>query len=127
MTGAPLGDVFHYDGDPLVPGMPNGNIFITVQPPGGFGEDPAKIYHSPDSVPTHYYLAYYHWLRDIWQADAVIHVGTHGSLEWLPGKGAALSRQCYLDLALGALPNIYPTGLPLLAKGFRPNGAARLV
>ncbi|CAA7603229.1 magnesium chelatase/cobaltochelatase [Acididesulfobacillus acetoxydans] len=117
--GTPPGEVFHYDGNLLVPGMLNGNVFMTVQPPRGFGEDPAKIYHSPDSVPTHHYLAYYHWLRDIWQADAVIHVGTHGSLEWLPGKGAALSRQCYPDLALGDLPNIYPYWLTVVGEGIQ--------
>jgi len=127
--GTPPGDVFQYDGNLLVPGMQSGNIFITVQPPRGFGEDPAKIYHSPDCAPTHHYLAYYHWLRDIWQADAVIHVGTHGSLEWLPGKGAGLSRQCYPDLAIGDLPNIYPYWITVIGEGIQAKrrGAACLI
>lgn len=127
--GTPPGDVFNYDGNLLVPGMLNGNVFITVQPPRGFGEDPAKIYHSPDSAPTHHYLAYYHWLRDVWQADAVVHVGTHGSLEWLPGKGAALSEQCYPDLALGDLPNIYPYWITVVGEGIQAKrrGAACLI
>ena len=115
--GEPPGDVFNYDGKLLIPGMLNGNIFITVQPPRGFGEDPGKIYHSPDCAPTHHYLAYYHWIRDIWQADAVVHVGTHGSLEWLPGKGAGLSNTCYPDLAIGDLPNIYPYLITIVGEG----------
>jgi len=127
--GAPPGDVFRYEGSLLVPGMLNGNLLITVQPPRGFGEDPSKIYHSPDCAPTHHYLAYYHWLRDIWQADAVIHVGTHGSLEWLPGKGAALSRQCYPDLSIGDLPNIYPYWITIIGEGIQAKrrGAACLI
>jgi cobaltochelatase CobN len=127
--GGPPGEVFHYDGDLLVPGVLNGNVFITVQPPRGFGEDAAKIYHSPDSAPTHHYLAYYHWLRDIWQADAVVHVGTHGSLEWLPGKGAGLSRRCYPDLALGDLPNVYPYWITVVGEGIQAKrrGAACLI
>lgn len=127
--GKPPGDVFQYDGNLLVPGMLNGNMFITVQPPRGFGEDPAKLYHSPDCAPTHHYLAFYHWMRDIWQADAVIHVGTHGSLEWLPGKGAALSRRCYPDLALGDLPNIYPYWITVVGEGIQAKrrGASCLI
>ena len=115
--GNPPGDVFHYDGKILVPGMLNGNVYITVQPPRGFGEDPSKIYHSPDCAPTHHYLGYYYWLRDVWQADAVVHVGTHGSLEWLPGKGAGLSRECYSDLAIDDLPNIYPYWITVVGEG----------
>ena len=84
--GKAPGEVFKYDDCLLIPGTLNGNIFITVQPPRGFGEDPDKIYHSPDCAPTHHYLAFYNWLRDIWGADAMVHVGTHGSLEWLPAK-----------------------------------------
>lgn len=127
--GPAPGEVFHYDQFLLVPGLLNGNIFITVQPPRGFGEDPSKIYHSPDCSPTHHYLAYYHWVRDIWQADAVIHVGTHGSLEWLPGKAAGLSRRCYPDLALGDLPNIYPYWITVVGEGVQAKrrGAACLI
>ncbi len=115
--GEAPGDVFHYDGRLLVPGMKNGNLFITVQPPRGFGEDPAKIYHSPDCAPTHHYLGFYYWLREVWGADAVVHVGTHGSLEWLPGKGAGLSRECYSDLAIDDLPNIYPYWITVVGEG----------
>ena len=64
--GEAPGEVFRYGDVLIVPGMLNGNIFITVQPPRGFGDDPGKIYHSPDCAPTHHYLGFYHWLRDIW-------------------------------------------------------------
>ena len=115
--GEAPGDVFHYDDMLLIPGMENGNIFITVQPPRGFGEDPGKIYHSPDCAPTHHYLGYYYWLRDVWKADAVVHVGTHGSLEWLPGKGAGLARTCYPELAIDDTPNIYPYWITVVGEG----------
>ena len=117
--GAAPGDVFYYDDFLLIPGTINGNIFITVQPPRGFGEDPAKIYHSPDCAPTHHYLGFYAWLRDVWKADAMIHVGTHGSLEWLPGKGTALSNECYPDIATGDMPNIYPYWIVDVGEGIQ--------
>ncbi len=106
--GKAPGEVFNYGGRLLIPGIINGNIFIGLQPPRGFGEDPAKIYHSPDAAPPHHYLAYYRWLRDDFKADAVMHIGKHGSLEWLPGKSVGLSAGCYPDLAISDLPNIYP-------------------
>lgn len=123
------GSVMEYDGSLLVPGTMDGNIFITVQPPRGFGEDPEKIYHSPFCAPTHHYLAFYQWLRDVWQADAVAHIGTHGSLEWLPGKNAGLSAACYPDLALGDLPNIYPYNIVITGEGIQAKrrGAACLI
>ncbi|MDO4177935.1 MAG: cobaltochelatase subunit CobN [Phascolarctobacterium sp.] len=123
------GTVMEYDGDILVPGTMNGNVFVTVQPPRGFGEDPAKIYHDPFTAPTHQYLAFYRWIRDIWQADAVAHIGTHGSLEWLPGKNAGLDCTCYPDLSLGDLPNIYPYHITITGEGVQAKrrGAACLV
>lgn len=117
--GKAPGEVFKYDDFLLIPGTLNGNIFITVQPPRGFGEDPDKIYHSPDCAPTHHYLAFYNWLRDIWGADAMVHVGTHGSLEWLPGKAAALSNECYPDICTGDLPNIYPYWIVDIGEGIQ--------
>lgn len=113
------GEVFHYDNFILVPGMLNGNIFITVQPPRGFGDDPGKIYHSPDCAPTHHYLGFYHWLRDIWQADVMVHVGTHGNLEWLPGKGNAMSNSCYPDICTGDMPNVYPYWITCVGEGIQ--------
>ena len=127
--GEPIGEVFNCDDTLLIPGMLNGNVLITVQPPRGFGEDPGKIYHDPVTPPTHHYLAFYYWLRDIWDADAVVHVGTHGSLEWLPGKGAGLSRDCWPDMALGDLPNVYPYIVTIVGEGIQAKrrGAACLI
>lgn len=123
------GEVFQYDGALLVPGTLKGNVFVTVQPPRGFEEDPSKLLHSPDSTPTHHYIGVYHWLRDLWQADAVVHVGTHGSLEWLPGKGAGLSDACYPDISLGDLPNVYPYWMTIVGEGMQAKrrGAACLI
>ena len=122
------GHVMEYDGRLLVPGTMDGNVFITVQPPRGFGEDPSKIYHSPFCAPTHQYIAFYQWIRDIWKADAVIHVGTHGSLEWLPGKNAGLSAACYPDLTLRELPDLYIYNITITGEGIQAKrrGAAVL-
>jgi cobaltochelatase CobN len=91
-----------------IPGMQLGNIFIGIQPSRGYDRDPALNYHSPDLEPTHDYLAFYHWLRHDFGAHAFVHVGKHGNLEWLPGKSIALSQDCYPEVALGALPHLYP-------------------
>lgn len=115
--GEAPGKIMNYDGDLLVPGTLFGNVLVTVQPPRGFGEDPSKIYHSPFTAPTHQYLAFYRWLRDEWQADAVVHVGTHGSLEWLPGKNAGLDASDYPDIALTNLPNVYPYMMTITGEG----------
>ena len=127
--GEAPGQVMEYDGSLLVPGTLNGNVFITVQPPRGFGEDPEKIYHDPYVAPTHQYLAFYKWLRDVWQADAVAHIGTHGNLEWLPGKNAGLDCSCYPDLALGELPNVYPYNITITGEGIQAKrrGSACLI
>ena len=117
--GEAPGDVFRYDDVIVVPGMLNGNIYITVQPPRGFGDDPGKIYHSPDCAPTHQYLGAYYWIRDVWKADAMIHVGTHGNLEWLPGKGVAMSGECYPDIATGDMPNVYPYWITCVGEGIQ--------
>lgn len=85
-----------------------GNVVLLIQPPRGFGENPIAIYHDPDLAPTHHYLAAYRWLEHGFKADAVVHLGKHGSLEWLPGKNAALSAECGTDAALGNLPMVYP-------------------
>ncbi|MBB1512340.1 cobaltochelatase subunit CobN [Tessaracoccus sp. MC1627] len=85
-----------------------GNVIVLIQPPRGFGENPVAIYHDPDLPPSHHYLAAYRWLERGFRADAVVHLGKHGSMEWLPGKNAALSASCGPDAALGDLPLIYP-------------------
>ena len=108
--GPPAGTV-HRDpdtGDLAFAGLDLGGVVVAVQPPRGFGDQPAAIYHSPDLPPTHHYLGFYRWLDAVWGADAIVHVGKHGTLEWLPGKGVGLSEWCYPDAALADMPLIYP-------------------
>ena len=85
-----------------------GNVVLMIQPPRGFGENPVAIYHDPELPPSHHYLAAYRWVEKGFQAHAVVHLGKHGSMEWLPGKTAALSASCATDAAIGNLPLIYP-------------------
>ena len=91
-----------------IPGIQLGNIFIGIQPSRGYDRDPSLNYHAPDLEPTHQYLAYYYWLRAKFKVQAIIHVGKHGNLEWLPGKSIALSKNCYPEIALQTIPNLYP-------------------
>lgn len=106
--GKPPGKLFVYNNEILIAGTINGNIFIGLQPPRGFLEDPSSIYHSPDIPPPHHYYAYYRWIRDVFKADVIFHIGKHGTLEWLPGKSVGLSASCFPDLVIGDMPNIYP-------------------
>jgi cobaltochelatase CobN len=85
-----------------------GNVAIGVQPARGYNIDPASSYHDPALPPPHSYLAFYAYLRKHFDAHAVIHVGKHGNLEWLPGKGIALSEDCFPEAAFGPLPHLYP-------------------
>jgi cobaltochelatase CobN len=106
--GAAPGEVYVDGGELVFPGLDLGGVFVTVQPPRGFGENPVAVYHSPDLAPTHHYLAFYRWLDEAWGADALVHAGKHGTLEWLPGKGVGLSASCFPDAALGDVPLFYP-------------------
>ncbi|MCY9783470.1 cobaltochelatase subunit CobN [Nocardiopsis sp. EMB25] len=96
------------EGELVLAALRAGNVVVLVQPPRGFGENPIAIYHDPDLPPSHHYLAAYRWLEHGFGAHAVVHLGKHGSLEWLPGKNAALSAACATDAALGDLPLVYP-------------------
>lgn len=91
-----------------ISGLQLGNIFIGIQPSRGYDLNPNLNYHAPDLEPTHHYLAFYYWVREIFKADAIIHVGKHGNLEWLPGKSLVLSENCYPEITLDTLPNFYP-------------------
>ena len=106
--GAPPGGAYVHDGHLMLAGLEFGNAIVALQPPRGYGMDPNAIYHQPDLPPTHHYYALYRWLRDEWGAHAVVHVGKHGTLEWLPGKGVGLSENCFPDAFLGDLPLFYP-------------------
>ncbi|MEP4271404.1 MAG: cobaltochelatase subunit CobN [Roseibium sp.] len=85
-----------------------GNQMVGIQPARGYNIDPKETYHDPSLVPPHHYFAFYVWLRDAFGVEAVIHLGKHGNLEWLPGKALALSETCFPEAVLGPVPNIYP-------------------
>jgi cobaltochelatase CobN len=115
--GPPPGELFvdktnDPDGEIVIAALRSDNVVLMVQPPRGFGENPVAIYHDPDLPPSHHYLAAYRWLDSAFpqgfHADAVVHLGKHGNLEWLPGKTLGLSAGCGSDAALGSLPLIYP-------------------
>ncbi len=106
--GKAPGNIFVHNNDFLINGIINGNVYIGLQPTRGYLENTAENLHNPELPPPHHYLAHYRWIRYIFKADAVIHVGKHGSLEWLPGKSVGLSKYCYPDLSIQDLPNIYP-------------------
>jgi len=91
-----------------IPGVEFGNVLVTVQPPRGFGMDPSKVYHDSDLQPPHDYYAFYGWLRNTFEADGVVHLGTHGSLEWLPGKTVGLNGASAPDQLIDDIPNVYP-------------------
>ncbi|MGW4097984.1 cobaltochelatase subunit CobN [Mycobacterium sp. NPDC004974] len=115
--GPPPGELFvdrsrDPDGEIVIAAIQAGNVVLIVQPPRGFGENPVAIYHDPDLPPSHHYLAAYRWLDSSFPgsfgAHAVVHLGKHGNLEWLPGKTLGMSAACGTDAALGDLPLIYP-------------------
>ena len=95
-------------GDLVIAGVEYGDVVILIQPPRGYGDDQVGIYHDPELAPAHHYMAAYRWLDHHWRADAIVHLGKHGTLEWLPGKMLALSAGCAPDAALGDMPLVYP-------------------
>ncbi|CAN7299673.1 cobaltochelatase subunit CobN [Rhizobium sp. LjRoot254] len=106
--GAPESDPFFLDGAFALPLARFGNVMTGIQPARGYNIDPKETYHSADLVPPHGYLAFYAFLRREFRADAVIHMGKHGNMEWLPGKAMALSEACYPEAVFGATPHLYP-------------------
>jgi len=106
--GAAPGEAYVHDGQLALAGLELGNVFIALQPPRGYGMDPDAIYHQPDLPPTHHYYGLYRWLSDEWGADAIVHVGKHGTLEWLPGKGVGLSQQLFPGCLAGRHAIVLP-------------------
>ncbi|MYS78787.1 cobaltochelatase subunit CobN [Embleya scabrispora] len=101
------------EGEIVLAALRAGNVILIIQPPRGFGENPVAIYHDPDLPPSHHYLAAYWWLDAPagpggFGAHALVHLGKHGTLEWLPGKNLGLSAECGPDAVLGDLPLVYP-------------------
>ena len=106
--GPPPGQLYVDGGEIVLAGLRFGNVLLMIQPPRGFGENPIAIYHDPELAPSHHYLACYRWLDSVFGADAIVHLGKHGTLEWLPGKGLGLSAGCAPDGVLGDMPLVYP-------------------
>jgi cobaltochelatase CobN len=110
--GEPPGPNMVLDGKILITGVSFGNATVHVQPKRGcYGSrcdgEVCRILHDPECPPPHQYLATYHWIEQIYGADAIVHVGTHGNLEFLPGKGLGLSSECFPDIATGTIPLLY--------------------
>ncbi|MGI2904196.1 magnesium chelatase subunit H [Tolypothrix sp. VBCCA 56010] len=91
----------------LIYGKQFGNVFIGVQPTFGYEGDPMRLLFSRSASPHHGFAAYYTYLEQLWGADAVLHFGTHGSLEFMPGKQMGMSGECYPDNLIGMIPNLY--------------------
>ncbi len=110
MKGVPPSMVL--DGKLVITGLNFGNVNVIMQPKRGCAGSRCdgqvcKILHDPDTPPPHQYIATYMYMDRVFGADVVIHVGTHGNLEWLPGKGAGLSAACWSDIATGNVPHLY--------------------
>ena len=108
LWGTPEQDPMLRSGRFMVPGLRFAHVFVGIQPARGRDMDLVATYHDADLVPPHSYLAFYFWLRRSFEVDAVVHVGKHGNLEWLPGKSVALGAACWPDAILGPLPHLYP-------------------
>ena len=90
-----------------IPGVMAGNVFVGLQPSRGYEEDSDKVYHDKTVLPHHQYQAFYQWLHDEFHADAMIHVGTHGTLEFTPGKECGMSADCFPDRLIYDIPHFY--------------------
>ena len=106
--GEPPGTISVDSGKFVIPGIVNGNIYIGFQPLRGMAEQMEAVYHDPVVPCTHQYLEFYRWLKNDFRTNVVFHIGTHGTLEWLPGRNHGLSSKCFPDLVLDGIPHIYP-------------------
>ncbi len=113
----------------VIPWVRFGNVALMPQPARGWGEDDEALYHADDLAPHHQYVAAYEWLKREFRADAVVHMGTHGTLEWLDGKDIGQSREDATDALLGSLPDIYVYNVDVVGEGLvaRRRGMATLV
>ena len=113
----------------VVPLVRYGNVVLLPQPARGWGEDREKLYHAKDLAPHHQYFATYAWLRKGFNADAVVHVGTHGTLEWLDGNDVGQNEEDASDALIADLPDLYIYNVDVVGEGLvaRRRGMATLV
>ncbi|HUE80953.1 MAG TPA: cobaltochelatase subunit CobN [Pyrinomonadaceae bacterium] len=105
--GPAPGRINSFGGELLVQGLSLGNVFLGIQPTFGYEGDPMRLMMARGGAPHHGFVAFYSYLTGVLNVDAVLHVGTHGALEFMPGKQIGLSRECWPDRLIGELPNIY--------------------
>ena len=105
--GAPPGQIMTEENRLIFPVAVFGNVLIGLQPVRGFHSDPDTITHDKTLPPHHQYVAFYRWLEDVWQADCIVHVGTHGTLEFLKGKEMGVSSRCFPEALVGNIPHLY--------------------
>ncbi len=106
-----------------------GNVLVGVQPPLGVPGDPMRMLFDRDYAPHHQYVAFYRYLIDIWQADAIVHVGMHGTVEWLPGQQLGMTATCWPDIVVGDIPQlyIYPLNNPAESAIAKRRGSAAII
>ncbi|VVS95642.1 cobaltochelatase subunit CobN [Desulfoluna spongiiphila] len=113
------------DGQFILPVVTAGNLVMMPEPSRGWGDDPMKLYHDPSVWPHHQYIAAYLWIQNGFKADAMIHLGTHATYEWLPGKQAGLSPSCPPEVMVGDLPNVYPYIVDDVGEGIQAKRRGR--
>jgi magnesium chelatase subunit H len=105
--GRAPGAINSFGGTLLIQGLQLGNVFVGVQPTFGYEGDPMKMLMARGGAPHHGFAAFYAFVEKVFKADAVVHVGTHGALEFMPGKQAGMSGECWPDRLIGELPHLY--------------------
>ncbi len=105
--GLPPGTIMTCREQFILPAVEFGNVLLGVQPTRGIHADPDKISHDKTLPPHHQYLAFYRWLETVWQPDCIVHVGTHGTLEFLKGKETGMSQNCFPEALIGDVPHLY--------------------
>ncbi|MBL0699443.1 MAG: cobaltochelatase subunit CobN, partial [Desulfosarcina sp.] len=109
----------------ILPAVMLGNLVLLAEPARGWSDDPMKLYHDPTLFPHHQYIAVYLWLQKVFQADAMVHLGTHATYEWLPGKQAGLSPSCPPEVMITDIPNIYPYIVDDVGEGIQAKRRGR--
>jgi cobaltochelatase CobN len=118
-------DLMIKNGRIIIPMVRAGNVIMLPEPPRGVSDDPLKLYHDPVLYPHHQYIAAYLWIARVFRADAMVHLGTHATYEWLPGKQAGLSLSCPPEIMVTDIPNIYPYIVDDVGEGLQAKRRGR--